>query len=234
MKVAIDVSPLKNDNRYRGVGIYTKQLVKSLQSLNISGFSCQLIENKAMAEDSDLIHFPFFDPFFLTLPLKKTKPTIVTIHDVIPLIFPKHFPLGLRGSLKFQAQRFSLKSVRGVITDSQNSKKDIIKYLNFPQEKIYVVPLAPSENFKVMENQSIFNEVRKKYHLPEKFVLYVGDVNYNKNIPGLIRAFARIEKNLKLILVGKAFEDESLKETKEIIQLINSLKLSKKVIRLGW
>ena len=234
MKVAIDVSPLKNANRYRGVGIYTQQLVKSLQSLNISNFSCQLIEDKTMVKDSDLIHYPFFDLFFLTLPLKKPKPTVVTIHDVIPLIFPEHYPAGIRGSLKFRTQKFSLKGVKAVITDSENSRKDIFKYLNYPKNKIYVVPLAPGKEFRPITNHQSLTTIKHKYQLPETFVLYVGDVNYNKNIPGLIRAFARIKENLKLILVGKAFEDENLKETKEIIRLINSLKLSKKVIRLGW
>jgi len=227
MKVAIDVSPLKNANRYRGVGIYTQQLVKSLQLLKISGFSCQLIEDKKMIGGNDLIHCPFFDLFFLTLPLKKPKPTVVTIHDVIPLVFPEYYPPGIRGNLKFQVQKFSLKGVKAVITDSENSRKDILKYLNYPKEKIYVVHLAPAKEFKPIT-------AKNKYQLPEKFVLYVGDVNYNKNIPGLIRALAGLKEKMSLVLVGKAFKDESLKETQEIVKLINSLRLSKGVIRLGW
>ena len=248
MKVAIDVSPLKNANRYRGVGIYTQQLVKSLQSLNISNFSCQLIEDKTMVKDSDLIHYPFFDLFFLTLPLKKPKPTVVTIHDVIPLIFPEHYPAGIRGSLKFQTQKFSLKGVKAVITDSENSRKDIFKYLNYPKNKIYVVPLAPGKEFRPITNHQSLTTIKHKYQLPETFVLYVGDVNYNKNIIGFIKAFKKLNTSdgdrpslrghdsseVRLVLIGKAFTDENLKETKEIIRLINSLKLSKKVIRLGW
>ena len=227
MRVAIDVSPLKNANRYRGVGIYTQQLVKSLQSLKISNFSCQLVENKSMIKDSDLIHYPFFDLFFLTLPLKKTKPTVVTIHDVIPLIFPEHFPPGIRGNLKFQIQKFSLKNTKAIITDSENSKKDLFKYLNYPKNKIHVVPLAPAKEFKPIT-------AKNRYQLPEKFILYVGDVNYNKNIPGLIKALAGLKERMSLVLVGKAFKDESLKETQEIVKLINSLRLGKRVIRLGW
>ena len=78
--------------------------------------------------------------------------------------------------------------------------------------------------------------------------MYVGDVNYNKNIIGFIKAFKKLNTSdgdrpslrghdsseVRLVLIGKAFTDENLKETKEIIRLINSLKLSKKVIRLGW
>jgi len=234
MKVVIDVSPLKNANRFRGVGIYTQQLVKSLQSLKISNFSCQLVEDKTMIGDSDLIHYPFFDLFFLTLPLKKTKPTVVTIHDVIPLIFPEHYSSGVRGNLKFQTQKFSLKGVKAIITDSKNSKKDIIRYLGYSQKKIYVVPLASAKEFKPINNQQILGSIKKRYQLPEKFVLYVGDVNYNKNIPGLIKALAGLKEKMSLVLVGKAFMDENLKETQEILRLIDSLKLGKKVRRLGW
>ena len=117
MKVAIDTSPLKNTNQYRGVGAYTDLLVKSFRLLKIPGFFFHLVEEKKFPQDCDLIHYPFFDLFFLTLPLKKEKPTVVTIHDVIPLIFPEHYPAGIRGSLKFRTQKFSLKGVKAVITD---------------------------------------------------------------------------------------------------------------------
>lgn len=237
MKVAIDVSPLKNPNRYRGVGIYTNQLAESLKSLNISDFSFQLIESGEITKDYNLIHYPFFDLFFLTLPLKKEKPTVVTIHDTIPLVFPEHYPPGAKGNLKFQSQKFSLKNVKAVITDSENSKKDIFKYLNYPQDKIFVIPLAPAKDFKVIKNKDYLDKIKRKYKLPEKFILYVGDVNYNKNVLGLIKAFNSFrdqEKDFELVLVGKAFLEKDLKETQEIMQLINLLDLNKNIIRLGW
>ena len=53
MRVAIDISPLKNANRYLGVGIYTNQLAESLKSLNISDFSFKLIENGEITKDCD-------------------------------------------------------------------------------------------------------------------------------------------------------------------------------------
>jgi len=161
----------------------------------------------------------------------------VTIHDTIPLVFPEHYPPGVKGNLKFQIQKFSLKNVKAVITDSENSKKDIFKYLNYPKEKIYVIPLAPAKDFKVIKNKDFLDKIKRKYKLPEKFILYVGDVNYNKNVLGLIKAFADFrdqEKDFKLVLVGKAFLEEDLKETQEIIKLINLLDLNKNIIRLGW
>ena len=237
MKVAIDTSPLKSGHQYRGIGVYTQNLVEAFQKERISNFHLQLIDDKKIPDDCDLIHYPFFDLFFLTLPLKKEKPAVVTIHDTIPLIFPEHYPPGVKGNLKFQIQKFSLKNVKAVITDSENSKKDIFKYLNYPKERIFVVPLAQGKEFKLIKEKSLLDRIQKKYQLPEEFLLYVGDVNYNKNVLGLIKAFAEFKKdhkNFKLVLVGKAFQDKNLKETQEIIKLINLLDLNKNIIRLGW
>ena len=256
MKVAIDISPLKSAHQFRGVGSYTKRLVEALQLIKVPNFSFQLIEEGKIPDDCDIVHYPYFDLFFLTLPLRKSKPTVVTIHDVTPLVFPQHFPPGIKGKIKFQIQKLSLKGVKAVITDSKNSKKDIANWLAYPKEKIYVIPLAPGKEFKKLEignKQSLLLhnwklEIKEKYRLPETFLLYVGDVNYNKNIPGLIRAFKQIHTSevsprlwrgpstseVGLVLVGKAFTDESLIETRKILQLIKALNLNNQIKILGW
>jgi len=261
VKVAIDISPLKSSHAVRGVGSYTKNLVEALEQegkrpacrrgrvkeqelkIDFIDFRDQQYNNLAIKQ-FDIVHYPFFDLFFLTLPLKKITKTIVTIHDVIPLVFPEHYPPGIKGKLKFQIQKFSLQGTSAVITDSENSKKDIVKYLSYPEEKIHVVYLAPGKEFKKLSREAgscSAGEIRRKYNLPEKFVLYVGDVNWNKNIQGLIRAFAQLQQttdnigySIGLVLVGKAFKDEGLEETKEILQLIKKLGLEERILRLGW
>ena len=57
----------------------------------------ELVDTESQAE---VVHYPFFDLFFLTLPFSKPKPTVVTIHDVIPLLYPEQYPKGLRGAIK--------------------------------------------------------------------------------------------------------------------------------------
>lgn len=229
MKIAIDVSPLQSAHQYRGIGSYTRNLVESLKIIDKKNEYFLVSKDRELSQlNPDVVHYPCFDFFQLTLPFKKIKPTIVTVYDVIPLIFPEHFPTGLRGRVKFEIQKYYLKGVKAVITISENSKKDIVKYLAVPEEKIFVTYLAPGKEFKKLE-------IKPKYNLPNTFVLYVGDVNWNKNILGLIKAFHKLEtKNLKLILVGKAFENKDLKETREIIRLIKQLDLDDKIIRLGW
>ena len=234
MKIALDISPLKTGHQFRGIGVYTQNLKKAFKESKIPNLKIDLIEDGKISQDCNLIHYPYFDLFFLTLPFKKAKPSVVTIHDVIPLVFPENYKPGLRGTLKFQLQKLSLKGVKGVITDSENSKNDIFKYLNYPKERIYVVSLAPAPYFKVIKEESILKRISEKYNLPENFVLYVGDVNYNKNIPGLIKAFAGLKGDLSLVLTGKAFLEDDLRENQEITKLIKTLKLEKKVIRLGF
>lgn len=217
MKVKIDSSLLNSPHQYRGIGTYTRNLIEAINKINPKILT---------DEQPDIVHYPYFDFFQLTLPLKKVKPTIVTIYDTTPLIFPKHFSPGLRGSLKFRIQKKSLQSVKAVITISENSKKDIVKYLGYPESKIFVTYLAPGKEYRQLK-------IKQKYSLPDSFVLYVGDVNWNKNVPGLIRAFAQI-KDMHLVMVGKAFEDKSLPEIIKINNLINQLGLNNRVVRLGW
>lgn len=236
MKVAIDISPLKSAHRFRGIGAYTKHLVEALQSIKLKDFEVVLIEKDEIPQDCNLIHYPYFDLFFVSLPLMRKKKTIVTIHDTTPLVFPEHYPPGIKGRVRFEAQKMALRTVDGVITDSKNSKKDIVKYLGYPKEKIYVVYLAAADIFKPITNRRLLVTVKKKYHLPNRFVLYVGDVNYNKNILGLVKACKSIK--IPVVIVGKQAVQKNFDKTnienQPLVQLIKLYGRDKDVIRLGF
>lgn len=223
MKIAIDISPLKSAHRFRGVGSYTKRLIETLQLIKVPNFSVKLIEQGKIPNDCDIVHYPYFDLFFLTLPLRKSKPTVVTIHDVTPLVFPEHFPPGIKGKIKLQIQKFSLKGVKAVITDSKNSKKDIANWLAYPKEKIYVIPLAPGKEFRLITNHQSLIVTKQKHQLPDTFVLYVGDVNWNKNIPGLVKACEKIK--VPLVIAGKQAVEKNIDrrhpENKDLVWLQN-------------
>ena len=233
LKVVFDTSPLSSASKYRGIGRYSESLIQALKKTK----KIELIEMSAknIPSSVNLVHYPFFDFFFLSLPILKKTKTIVTIHDCTPLVFPKYFPAGLKGKIKFNLQRLALKGVSAIITDSQSSKKDIVKFLKVPREKINVVYLAAEENCKKLSvSESQKNNLFKKYDLKNNFVLYVGDVNYNKNLAGLLRAFSQQKTNLDLVLVGKVFENSRQKEVIEIQKLIAGLKIKERVKILGF
>jgi glycosyltransferase involved in cell wall biosynthesis len=205
MKVAIDSGPLSGGHSVRGVGFYTRNLISSLGELSrtdkdLAVESFDFLEKKEELSKYDLIHYPYFDLFSLSLPLRKPTKTVVTVHDVIPLIYPERYPPGMRGRIKYQIQKHSLRGADAIITDTETSKKDIVRFLGVDEEAVFPIHLAPAESFgRIGERKKA--EIRKKYDLPERFVLYVGDVNYNKNIPTLIRACKEI--GTVVVIVGK-------------------------------
>ncbi len=231
MRVAVDISPIKTGHGVRGIGSYTEKLTREFKKGNWS-VEFEFFEDPTSPPPADLIHYPYFDLFFRTLHSKKICGRVVTIHDLIPLVFPSYFPSGLKGYINLFFQKRALKNVDAIICDSQTSKNDIISKLTVPEGKIHVVYLAAGDNFKPLNNPKFLSEVSKKYNLPKRFILYVGDVNWNKNIPNLLEA-VKIAK-INLVMVGKALTDQSLKETKEINRLIKKLKIENKIMKTGY
>jgi len=213
IKVLIDISPLQNANAIRGVGVYTRFLVESFQKLpEIKVFTDAKL---TQGQKINITHYPFFDLFFATLPLKKKTKTVVTIHDVVPLLFPKQYPAGIKGKLRFGKQRLALRSVDAIITDSESSKKDIIRFLKVPEAKVRVVYLAANPNI-IVASEEAKQHAHYKYHLPNKYILYVGDINYNKNLPQLIKAMKFLPDDIWLVCVGKNFYAHDIPEWKAI------------------
>ncbi len=195
----------------RGVGVYAEHLRTALEKLP----KIELTD-----KDPDIIHYPFFDPFYLTLPLKKERPTVVTIHDLTPLVLADKYPKGIRGTIKLLIQWWSLRTVSAIITDSGNSKEDIIKYFRTAPEKIFVTPLAVDEAYRKVPSASKLKEVKEKYHLPDKFVLTLAaGPNPNKNLPSLAEVTDRLE--IPLVIVGKGMLQEIVKPVEpELIDLV--------------
>lgn len=205
MKIAIDISPLSNGHKNRGVGAYTVNLLNEFKKH--SELQIQEFVNLNEVKIADIIHYPYFDLFRNSLTLHKTIPTVVTIHDVIPLVYPRAYPVGIKGKINYYLQKRALKKVNAVITDSEASKKDIIKFLKVPEEKIFPIALAPSGHFHKINNTEDLEKVKHKYNLPEKFVLFTGNVNWNKNLLNLTEA--SLKAGIDLVLIGKSFEERN-------------------------
>lgn len=235
MRVAIDTTPLQTGHKDRGVGRYTELLIESLQRYEKKHSYHFFTRGQKVPKDIELIHYPYFDPFFVTLPLFYSKPAVITVHDLIPLVFPDHFPAGIRGALKWLVQRRSLSRANRIIVDSEASKRDVVRIAGISEDTIDVVYLAPPPAFHSIERVSSLKSTKEKYNLPESFILYVGDINWNKNIFGMLKAFQRVTRHvsrIKLVLVGKAFLEDS-NEAREIASYIAYKNLSDEVVRIG-
>lgn len=242
MKVAFNTVALNSAHRERGIGYYTRNLLEGFKkddSLEVSEFT-----SKLSLKDVDVVHYPFFDFYYHSLPIKKGAPTVVTMHDVVPLIFKDHYPVGGKGKFSFILQKLALSNTKFIITDSQVSKEDIIKYLKINEQKITVIPLAVDKSFTTLADAKLLL-TKRKYNLPNLFLLYVGDANWVKNLPFLIECFRELIKDtqdidLKLVLVGGVFlknvediDHPELESLKQVNRMIKDYGLEKIVLKVG-
>jgi len=161
--------------------------------------------------------------------LKKQR-YIITVHDLLPIVFPRVRPLKVVLVYKFLIPR-ALKTADAIIAVSYNTKRDIIKYFKIPEEKIRVIYNGVNENYKPLSEKEV-EKIHQKYDINYPFILYVGRLAFHKNIPTLLKAFYKLKKyNLphKLIIIGK--KDWKYKD---IFDLVDRLNLHKDVIFLGY
>ncbi len=236
MKVAIDTGPITSGHSVRGIGVHTKFLVEYLKK--IKGIEVETVDfSNTDLSKYDIVHYPSFNPFFVNLPLTKKTKTVVTIHDLIYLIYPKHYPPGLKGKAKFALNKLLIRNADAIITISETSKKDIVRFLGIDPEKVFVIYLAPNPIYRKIKDRNLLTSVAKKYKLPKNFVLYVGDVNYNKNIPGLIKACEIAD--LSLVIAGKhalGIENKDLShpELSHLREIVKNFRDDKKIMKLGF
>ncbi len=236
MKIAIDISPLSSGHKVRGVGFYLEHLKKALLKYFPQHEYIFFTQQNEVPEDLDVLHYPYFDPFFLTLPFARKHKTVVTVHDLTPLVFPREFPVGIKGTLKWRLQRLSLKNVDGILADSFASKKDIERLAGIQPKKIDVAYLAAGEEFRQIQDLIFKKQVIEKYGLPEKFALYVGDVTPNKNLPRIVEAC--LKETIPLVMVGKALAQESFDRknpwNKDLVTVKKLIKNEKNIFVLGF
>ncbi len=181
---------------------------------------------------ADLAHVPYF-----ASPLYPTVPTVVTIHDLIPLLLPAY-----RGSLwvRLYMQLVAAAARRAdmIITDSQHSKQDIVVHLHVPADRVRVVYLAADPSCRPVSEQMALTSVRRKYELPEVYVLYLGGFDQRKNLRALLRAYARLCQTVcseppPLVVAGKLplVQTPLFPDPRRIAR---ELGIERRVIFTGW
>jgi glycosyltransferase involved in cell wall biosynthesis len=134
---------------------------------------------------ADLAHVPHWGS-----PLQPAVPTVVTIHDLIPLLLPAY-----RGSrlvrLYTRLAAISARRAAGVITVSQASQRDIVTHLGLPERKVWITPEAAPAGFRRPGHTQVAT-VRRRYNLPDRFFLYLGGFDVRKNVGGVLKAFAQL------------------------------------------
>lgn len=245
MNIGIDVSPLQNGHRLRGIGSYTRGLLDGLATLDtgdrytlyywkglpldiaaitvprtavwvgvpfphIGALSAlaaqQLILPALLAHRPDVYHQLGIVPNpkeGSSLPVYLRDRAVITMHDVIPLVYPDVFLRGKR--MRTLLYRWMLQATRyapQVLADSSTTQQDIIRLLGVRAERVSVVPLAVPPGLMAALESPI---VKKPPGLPDSYILTVAGDYPNKNLSTLLDAYARIamDSNIPdLVIVG--------------------------------
>jgi glycosyltransferase involved in cell wall biosynthesis len=154
----------------------------------------------------DILHFPH--PKILYL--KKPKvPFILTMHDLIPLIYPSFFPKRYSIFFKYFLPKY-LNEAAAIIAVSHQTKRDLLKYFRLPEEKIHVI------------YPSLLPKKREITFEKERYFFYIGSFEPRKNLKGIIEAFSLFKSwglNYRLILAGPQNPPLELSLENEIIYL---------------
>ena len=179
-------------------------------------------------EGVTLFHAPHY-----VLPPLVTCRSVVTIHDCIHLMFPQYLPSRL--ALAYARTSIALASRRAtrVLTVSESSKRDILRFVDVPADKIDVIYNAYDARFGVEPCEEDVIRVRERYQLHDEFVLYAGNVKPHKNLERLIEAFDLVRKrgldHLKLVLIG-----DEISKYAALRRAVHSHQLHKYVRFLGY
>jgi glycosyltransferase involved in cell wall biosynthesis len=150
--------------------------------------------------------YVFFSPYYKIPLLAKTR-TILSIFDVTYLLVEPYRSFFRN---KFYIKNFiqlASRKAKRIITSSHSTKNDLLKILHLPKDKIEVVYLGVNHKFKAIAKKNDRDIVKKKYGIPKKYLLYVGNFLPHKNVKNLIAAYNLLPENIRrehsLVLGGE-------------------------------
>ncbi|MCB2289234.1 glycosyltransferase family 4 protein [Clostridium sp. CS001] len=259
MRIAIDARGI---NLYSGTGIgtYTENVLRNLINIDdtnnyhvfwsgndyesIKRENCKIVmtskkqqrffedyyfPENISKENIDVYHMPQNGiGFSQEVSCKK----ITTIHDLIPYVMPE--TVGKGYLIKFLKEMpMIIGGSDGIITVSEFSKRDILKFFPIDESKIFVTPLAADKKYVPKDKIYCRNFLKDKYNLADPFILYLGGFSERKNIASALIAFSKVYKDLdkkyNLVIVGD-YKDPS----QRLVKLVAELKIDSNVIFTGF
>ncbi|MBC8163390.1 MAG: glycosyltransferase family 4 protein, partial [Roseiflexaceae bacterium] len=162
-------------------------------------------------------------------PLFSPIPSVVTIHDLAFWSFPQTFRRVNRAYLTW-ATKVAAKQSAYILAVSEATKREIVRYLDIPPERIVVTYDAADARFQPADLATLA-EFRRRAGLPAQFILFLGTLEPRKNIPTLIDAYARIAASTDAPLIiggGKGWLYD------EIFARVEQLGLGEKIRFAGY
>lgn len=140
------------------------------------------------------------------IPFFSSCPTVVTLHDLIPLKHPETETFAAQVYWRLQIPIAACRS-DFIITDSEHARQEIMADFQVSPDKIKAIMLGFDPAMVMARDPVTASSIRDKYGIPDGYVLYVGTVQPRKNLATLIEAFNNLKMNRgiteKLVIVGR-------------------------------
>jgi len=169
-----------------------------------------LVVNNIKKEKIDIYHGLSHE---LPLGIRKSgAKTVVTVHDLIFLRYPEFYGK-INVSIYKKKLVYACKVADRIVAISSQTKDDLINFLNVSPSKIDVIYQNCDVNFQKKCTEEELVDIRAKYGLPEKYILYVGTVEARKNLLNIVKALYENNIEIPLVVIGrktKYFHNEVL------------------------
>ncbi|MGB8643953.1 MAG: glycosyltransferase family 1 protein [Anaerolineae bacterium] len=133
----------------------------------------------------DVLHSPDF-----IQPSRTRFPSVITVHDLAFLLYPRFLT---KESARYYGQvDVATRRARQVIAVSQSTKRDIIRLLGVPEERVTVIYEAAHPIFRPLDRAQARRHVAERYGIQEDFVLFVSTIEPRKNLPTLLEAIRKL------------------------------------------
>lgn len=188
------------------------------------------IATVARRDELDVIHDPFgVSPFFMPHRIAPFG-RVLTLHDMIPFVYPETHARLTNLLFRRYIPR-SLRFVDRIITDSESSRQDIVRFLRFPPERVTAIPIGVAPQF-APASAEVCQRVRERYGLPVDYILTVGSLTPRKNLETLFAAYYQLRQRglpHRLVVVGP-----TAWKSAGIFQRLRSLGIEQDVVLTGF
>jgi glycosyltransferase involved in cell wall biosynthesis len=188
MRVAFDSRPAADP---RGIGRYTRSLLEALRS-EAAARGGEIIEG-TRHRGADVFHSPWIDG----APLRPRCPSVVTLHDLVPLKRPGEY---LRSGLRFKLRYLAVERASRLIVPTVAVAEDAVALLSVEPGRVHVVAEAPDGAFTPRSAEEV-QRVRRRHRIPEDYLVWVGGLRH-PDPRKRVAALADAPRELPLVLVG--------------------------------
>jgi glycosyltransferase involved in cell wall biosynthesis len=152
-------------------------------------------------EHVELLHCPYF-----TAPLFLPAKTVVTVHDMITIAM-QEYRVRARSRMYTSLVSFTVRRADAIITVSDYSKQDIVRFLGIPEDRIHVIGNAVDSSYRPIADTRLIDKVRERYGIGERYLLYFGGFDVRKNVDRVLTAYASLPESTRrayqLVIAGR-------------------------------